>query len=103
MNRVPIRPQLLRWARQRSGVEEAELERKFPRLEAWERGEVNPTMRQVEMYAKATRTPVGYLFLNKPPEEQIPIPDFRTIRSEAVGRPSPDLLDMIHVCQQRQT
>lgn len=103
MNRVAIKPELLRWARERSGIETDELERKFPRLQEWEGGEVNPTMRQVELYAKATRTPVGYLFLNEPPEEQIPVPDFRTVRSEAVGRPSPDLLEMIHICQQRQT
>lgn len=103
MNRVYINPELLRWARNRGGASTADLERKFPRLEAWERGEVDPTFRQVEQFAQATRTPVGYLFLNEPPEERVPIPDFRTVRNERLGRPSPDLLEMIRVCQQRQT
>jgi hypothetical protein len=42
------------------------------------------------------------LFLAEPPVEKIPIPDFRTIRNKPIARPSPDLLDMIYVCQQRQ-
>lgn len=45
---------------------------------------------------------MGYLFLQEPPVEKIPIPDFRTIANEPLGRPSPDLLDTIYVCQQRQ-
>ena len=62
MDRVQIKPQLLRWARERAGFDTADLERKFPRLSAWERGEAEPTLKQVEAFAKATYTPVGYLF-----------------------------------------
>jgi len=75
---------------------------RFPKLAAWEEGTVKPTLKQVEDFAKVTRTPVGFLFLDKPPLEEIPIPDFRTIRNKPIARPSPDLLDMIYVCQQRQ-
>ena len=32
----------------------------------------------------------------------MPIPDFRTVADTPVGRPSPDLLDTIYQCQQRQ-
>lgn len=32
----------------------------------------------------------------------MPIPDFRTVAGRHVVRPSPDLLDTIHLCQQRQ-
>jgi Zn-dependent peptidase ImmA (M78 family) len=32
----------------------------------------------------------------------VPIPDFRTLASERVSRPSPDLLDTVYICQQRQ-
>lgn len=102
MDRVAIKPELLRWARDRVGLDVADLERKFPRLAAWERGEAKPTLKQVEAFAKATYTPVGYLFLDTPPVERIPIPDFRTVANERIGHPSPDLLDTLYVCQQRQ-
>jgi len=47
--------------------------------------------------------PVGYLFLSQPPEETVPIPDFRTFAHRAVIRPSPNLLDMIYAGQERQS
>ena len=56
----------------------------------------------MEAFAKATYTPVGYLFLPEPPVEKIPIPDFRAPGNERIGHPSPDLLDTIYICQQRQ-
>ena len=61
-----------------------------------------PTLKQVEKFAKATYAPVGYLFLAQPPVEAVPIPDFRAPAASRVNRPSPDLLDTIYICQQRQ-
>lgn len=102
MIRVDIKPELLTWARERAGLETDALAHRFPKLEAWQQGIATPTLKQLEDFAKATHTPIGFLFLQEPPVEQIPIPDFRTIRNKAVSHPSPDLLDMIYVCQQRQ-
>ena len=102
MNRVPVKPGLLRWARERAGYDVAALASRFPKLEAWEEGEVQPTFKQLESFAKATHAPIGYFFLKKPPVETVPIPDFRTIGSIHLDRPSPDLLDTIYLCQQRQ-
>lgn len=102
MTRVAVQPDLLRWARARSGKSAELLSGKFPKLDAWERGEAQPTLKQLEQYAKATYTPVGYLFLREPPVERVPIPDFRTMAGARAGRPSPDLLDTIYLCQQRQ-
>ena len=102
MMRVEVRPELLRWARERSGLDIPVLARRFPHLDSWERGEAHPTLKQLEGFAKFTHTPVGYLFLSEPPVEHVPIPDFRTIGNERTGRPSPDLLDTIYLCQQRQ-
>ncbi|MCE7937087.1 MAG: ImmA/IrrE family metallo-endopeptidase [Chloroflexi bacterium CFX6] len=102
MIRVPVEPKLLRWARERAGLTVHDLEGRFPKLELWERGEELPTLKQVERFARVTHAPVGFLFLQEPPVEKVPIPDFRTIGNERMGHPSPDLLDTIYVCQQRQ-
>lgn len=56
----------------------------------------------MEGFARRVHVPIGYLFLPEPPEEPLPIPDFRTLDGRAVGRPSPALLDMIYACQERQ-
>jgi Zn-dependent peptidase ImmA (M78 family) len=100
--RVTIRPELLRWARERAGLNAFALEKRFPKIEAWERGELVPTLRQLEAFSKAVHVPVGFLFLSEPPEEPLPVPDFRTMGAVRIQRPSPDLLDTIYLCQQRQ-
>jgi Zn-dependent peptidase ImmA (M78 family) len=102
MNRVEVRPELLRWARERSGLSDNTLRQRFPKLPAWERRAAQPTLKQLEDFAKATFTPVGFLFLDAPPVDRVPIPDFRTIGNTHIGHPTPDLLDTIYLCQQRQ-
>ena len=99
---IAIRPEMLRWARERAGYDVDELAGRLPRLPAWERGEKQPTARQLEAFANATHVPLGYLFLPTPPEERVPIADFRTVETAAIRRPSPDLLDTIYSMQQRQ-
>jgi len=100
--RVDVNPDLLVWARERARLEPRDLERRFPKLQAWEGGTLAPTLKQLEGYAQATHAPIGYLLLQEPPDEQIPIPDYRTIRNEGVARPSADLLDTIFQSQLRQ-
>ncbi len=102
MNRVHIKSEMLRWARERAGLTIAHLEKRFPRLGAWEQGHVSPTLKQLERYAKATYAPVGYFFLQTPPDERVPIPDLRTVGNARIANPSPDLLDTVYICQQRQ-
>lgn len=100
--RVDVRPQLLVWARERSGLDPDALSRRFPKLEAWELGARAPTLKQLESFAKATHTPIGFFFLSEPPEEHVPIPDLRTYRDARLDRPSPDLLETIFQSQERQ-
>ena len=102
MDRVDVNPELLRWARERAGLGADALIGRFPRLGAWERGEIRPTLKQLERFAKATFTPIGCLFLRETPVERVPIPDFRTVADARLGRPSANLLDTIYLCQQRQ-
>lgn len=102
MTRAPVSPVLLTWARERAGLEPADLLHRFPRLDAWEAGAALPTLKQLDAFARAVHVPVGYLFLPAPPEEPLPIPDFRTVEGRAVRRASPNLLDTLYACQERQ-
>ena len=91
MNRVAVQPKLLRWACERAGFDRTDLEDKFPHLTSWESGTAQPTLKQLEAFAKATYTPIGYLFLPEPPVERVPIPDFRAPANERIGHPSPEI------------
>lgn len=102
MIRVAVQPELLRWARDRAGLDAFALAGRFPKLQEWEAGDLQPTLRQLENYAQATHAPVGYFFLPAPPVEPLPIPDFRTIGNREIARPSADLLDTLYACQSRQ-
>ncbi|MBI4748878.1 MAG: ImmA/IrrE family metallo-endopeptidase [Acidobacteria bacterium] len=102
MIRVSVTPDLIRWARERSGLTKDTLVKKFPKFLKWESGEENPTLHQLEDLAKKTSTPLGYFFLSEPPEEKLPIQDFRTVTGGEVKRPSPDLLETIQTMQRRQ-
>ena len=101
MTRAPVNPSLIAWARKRARWEPADLADRFPKLAAWEAGEILPTLKQAEAFARAMHVPIGYLFLPEPPEELLPIADFRTMAGQPV-RPSPNLLDMLYAVQERQ-
>jgi Zn-dependent peptidase ImmA (M78 family) len=94
---------MFRWARERAGLlDPAALIGRFPKVEAWESGEARPTLKQLERFTRAVHVPFGYMFLAEPPAEPLPIPDFRTMEGAPMRRPSPDLLDMLYACQERQ-
>ena len=102
MTRVNIKPDLIRWACERFGADATALAARFPRLESWKAGDVQPTMNQLENLAKATLTPLGYFFLPEPPVETLPVPDFRTVKDRAPNRASAVLLETIYAMQRRQ-
>jgi Zn-dependent peptidase ImmA (M78 family)/transcriptional regulator with XRE-family HTH domain len=99
---IDIQPNLFPWASKRARLQPADLYNRFKGLHDWESGKKKPTLKQLEAFAKATHTPIGYFFLPEPPHEEIPIPDLRTHRNQGIHQPSPDLLDTIHVMQRRQ-
>jgi Zn-dependent peptidase ImmA (M78 family) len=102
MPTVTVKPELIRWAIDRSGLSVDDLREKFPKLDEWKTGKKEPTFRQLEDFAKTTMTPFGFLFLNEPPEERLAIPDFRTVGDTPIDRPSPNLIDTIQTMQRRQ-
>ena len=102
MSTVAVKPELLRWAIDRSGLSAEDLLAKFPKLDDWKTGKRQPTFRQLEQFARTTMTPFGTLFLDAPPVEELPVPDFRTKNDHPLKRYSPNLLDTIQTMQQRQ-
>lgn len=100
--RVDVAPDLLRWAVRRARWDEETTHRRAPKFEAWIEGTDRPTLKQIEEFAANTHTPFGLLFLPKPPVEDLPIPDMRTMRDAGVDEPSADLLETIYLCQRRQ-
>ncbi len=99
---ISIKPELIRWAVERSGRSTDTLARTLPKITEWERGQAQPTLRQLEKLAKKTWTPLGYFFLAEPPEERLPVTDFRTVRDRPIPRLSPNLIDTLHTMQRRQ-
>ncbi len=102
MGRVTINEEVLRWALNRSELTEDLTLKKFPKIPQWLEGEAQPTLRQLEKLAKATFTPLGFFFLKEPPIDRLSIPHFRTLDNEEVVRPSPNLVDTLHIMEQRQ-
>lgn len=102
MSTVPASIPVLRWAAERAGLSDESLTSRFPRWRLWLEGEAQPTLRQLEKLANITHTSFGYFFLAEPPQLDLPIPDYRTVRDQALRDPSSNLLDTIYLCQQRQ-
>lgn len=102
MTTVAASVPVLRWAAQRARLDEGDLAARFHKWPLWLSGDAQPTLKQLEDFARLTHTAIGYFFLPQPPELALPVPDFRTLRDEALAEPSSDLLDTLYLCQQRQ-
>ncbi|MGK7942071.1 MAG: ImmA/IrrE family metallo-endopeptidase [Crocosphaera sp.] len=100
--KVEVKATLLEWACRRSGLDDETLLKKFPKLPEWKAGTTQPTLKQLEQFAKKNRVPLGMLFLPSPPVEKLPISDFRTIKNNSINKPSQNLLETIYLCQQIQ-
>ena len=101
-SRCFVKPQLVAWARKRAGYSFESLAGKLEHLPQWESGERQPTLAQLKNFARTVHVPLGYLFASEPPNEVIPIADFRGNSGQPIRRPSPNLLDTIYTCQNRQ-
>lgn len=98
-NVIDVNPDLIRWAVDRSGLQLED----FPSaVQDWIDQKKQPTFNMLESFARKAMVPFGYLFLDQPPVENLPIPDYRTMRNKRIRRPSPNLIDTIQDMQLRQ-
>lgn len=64
-------------------------------LAAWEGGQQSPPFGRAEKLADKLHIPFGYLFLSKPPSDDFPLPDLRTVGNVAVSKPSLNFIEVV--------
>jgi Zn-dependent peptidase ImmA (M78 family)/transcriptional regulator with XRE-family HTH domain len=99
MDAAYITPQVVKWARERAEMSVEQLADALKvdarTLAAWETGQQSPPFHRAEKLADKLRVPFGYLFLSKPPKEDFPLPDLRTVGNVAVSKPSLNFIDVV--------
>lgn len=88
MARAFINNKMLTWARERASLSVAYMADKMKKsadfIEEWEKGAKHMSFAEAQHFAELTHISFGFLYLDKPPEENLPIPDRRTIGSRDV-------------------
>lgn len=102
---LTLQPSLLQWARERARLTKDALAKRMglkpERVDEWEdSGRIKAEWAQ--RLADKTHAPYGYLFLKEPPEDNLDIPDFRTLDDQRVRRPSTELIDTVDIAILRQ-
>ncbi|MBI4519450.1 MAG: helix-turn-helix transcriptional regulator, partial [Gemmatimonadetes bacterium] len=91
-----VKPALLRWARETSGLAPGEAAKKIgvkpERLAEWEEGALRPTVAQLRKAASVYKRPLAVFFLGDPPVQPVPLHDFRRLTAGTPSRPSSGLL-----------
>ena len=98
---LEINNDLIIWAINRSGYELGEFFDEFPKVKDWLDKTKKPTLKQLEKFARKVHVPFGYLFLDSPPVEKLPIPFFRTVSTQS-NQVSLNVYDTILFLQKRQ-
>ena len=102
-----IKPDNLRWARERAHLSPDMLAKKLntskEKVIEWEMGKKKITFKQAQKLADKTLIPFGYLFLDRIYKEELLIPDLRTIENHAIQEPSAELLKIVEIVTEQQT
>jgi len=73
-----INSEIINWAITRAGNDPEEFYAENPNVLEWINGEKKPTIKQLERFTHKVHVPFGYMFMQEPPNEELPIPFFRT-------------------------
>lgn len=94
-NTLAVNPRVLQWARAESGWPAERvakrLQVKVERVNAWEQGDRQPTLRQVEALSRFLHRPLSIFFLPKPPELPPLAAEYRHLPGIRPGHESPEL------------
>lgn len=99
-----INKEIIEWAIIRAGYSLDSFYLSNPKVKEWVYGLSLPTLKQLEKFTHKVYVPFGYMFLNQPPEEVIPIPFYRTAaKNYQKNTVSLNVLNTIQLLQERQT
>lgn len=94
-----ITPAVFRWAIARAKSSSDKIAEKLrtnpTSIASWAQGKDFPTFSQAQRLAEVLYIPFGYLFLPAPPEERIPLTDFRVSPGKRV-KPTAELIDLVN-------
>jgi Zn-dependent peptidase ImmA (M78 family)/DNA-binding XRE family transcriptional regulator len=103
-NKAFITPKVLKWARESArmslDVAAAKVNVSIEKLESWEIGKIQPTIRQAQTLAKAYKRPFALFFLPDIPKDFQPLQDFR--KSDSVDLSTSSVF-IIREIQQKQS
>src|ERR1039457_2997376 len=92
---IAMNPSLLAWAREESGYDvdriAKRLQVKEERVAAWEKGELQPTSRQIEALARFLHRPLSVFFMPRPPQLPPLAAEYRRLPDVEPGHESPEL------------
>jgi transcriptional regulator with XRE-family HTH domain len=92
---IAVNPSLLAWARTESGYAldrvAKRLNVKEERVAAWEAGERQPTLKQVENLARFLHRPLSIFFMPRPPQLPPLATEYRRLPDVEPGHESPEL------------
>lgn len=96
----------VRWARERASLSQEELAVQLgvkpSQVDAWEQGLAFPTFTQAERLSEQLRLPFAILFMEKPPEINLTIPDLRTVTNKSKKKSSLEFFDVVSDAALRQ-
>lgn len=92
---IPINPSLLAWARVESGYDVDRVAKRLQvnetQIAEWEKGERQPTFRQVELLARFFHRPLSVFFMARPPQLPPLATEYRRLPDVEPGHESPEL------------
>lgn len=95
MVRARVKPELIRWAREDAGLSVADAAKKagtsVSRIEHWEAGTAQPTIRQLRLLANAVKRPLAVFYLPEAPKRFQAMHDYRRMPGDPMAEGSPGL------------
>lgn len=99
--RVKISPETLLWATERSGLNMDSLNDIYPKAIDWIKEESEPTVKQLESFAKKIHVPFGFLFLTEVPNEELPVTFYRS-NGKVIDNPPLVIKDLVNQIKGKQ-